>query len=210
MVISICVGLSGWHGILITAAIIFPFYIRNPGYMRTGWSMIKRLKWFYLSILLVYIFFAPTHTQTLSTQFWAGLNSGGFRVAILIFIVLAVNLLIRTCSQEQLLSGLYLFITPFKWIGLNPHTFLSRAYLTLDYIQVLEKQLSGEKQSFTNKFSFSKLASRLGSFIASWIEQAQNKHIQTLEIRLLNIPHIWQWTIPILLIVLYIYLPQFF
>jgi len=208
IVISIFVGISNWSGILLTAAIILPIYFRHSNYYASAWRMVKRLKWFYFSIFFVYLFFTPKTSLNNSTfGYLEGIDVGIYRVSVLILIVLSVNLLIRTSTKEDLLSGLYLIFSPFVLIGLNPQTFLARAYLTLDYIQILNSQLGEQKDFFSKRFSLPKLVSRLAEFVSTWIEKAQQKHTQPLSIKLLEYPKIWEWAIPIGLSLLYIYLP---
>jgi len=210
-IISICIGLASWANVLLTAAIILPFYFTKTDYFLSAWRMIKRLKWFYLSILFVYLFFTPEYNTAHSDGFnLAGLNAGAYRVAILVFIVLSVNLLIRTSSKEDLISGLYLLFLPFRWLGINANVFLTRAYLTLDYIQVLDKQLVRQKKDYAQRFSVKKMVSRLGRFISDWIEQAHQAHLNSntlLTIRILKYPTLWEWLNPVFLTMLYIYFP---
>ena len=210
-VISICIGLASWANILLTAVIILPFYFFKIDYFFSAWRMIKRLKWFYLSILLVYLFFTPEYNSADSNYInLAGLNAGGYRLSILVFIILAVNLLLRTSSKEQLISGLYLLFLPFKWLGINANTFLIRAYLTLEYIQVLDQQLSTQKKDFAAKFSLKKRVSQLAVFISDWIEQSsqsQQQENKPLSIVLVKYPPLAEWFSPVLLVLLYFHFP---
>lgn len=211
LIVSIFVGISGWGSVFITALLLIPLYIYFPHFFGSAWRMIRRLKWFYLSILLVYLLFNPQSAPTPDASWFdlSRLDAGGFRVSVLIMIVLSVNLLIRTSDQKDLLSGLYLLIKPFKWLGFSPKKFILRAYLSLNYIQTLDRRLKTEKGFFKRDRSIKKMVPRLADFISDWIDQARLQTTgQSIQINLLKYPKLKEWIIPILLILVYIYLPS--
>ncbi len=79
----------------ITGALMLPFYFVIPSLWQSAFSMISRLKLFFLSIILVYLFLSPATWSELSDMnVLLQISAPGlFRIAVL-------------CPASTILSGL--------------------------------------------------------------------------------------------------------
>jgi len=147
---------GGWFTLLLTGALLLPFYILRPLFLYTALRMLLRLKWFFFSILLIYLVLTPElpiEHQSIYFNNLSALNTflnqalpGLFRIMVLVLIIFAVNLFLRTTSKESILAALLWLFTPLKILTINIERISLRAMLTLDYIEKLTAHLDDYKQ----------------------------------------------------------------
>lgn len=112
-------------------------------------NSIKRLKWFFLVLIIIFAFNTPgEHMLTSSTSIsptYEGLLAGCTQ-ALRIMVMLAALSLIMACNtRPQLISGFYFICLPLKYLGLDVERFAARLWLTLHYV---------EAQQTDNKLGF--------------------------------------------------------
>lgn len=112
-------------------------------------NSIKRLKWFFLVLIIIFAFNTPgEHMLTSSTSIsptYEGLLAGCTQ-ALRIMVMLAALSLIMACNtRPQLISGFYFICLPLKYLGLDVERFAARLWLTLHYV---------ETQQTDNKLGF--------------------------------------------------------
>lgn len=147
IILSVYSTQGGWSTLFLTGAIVLPFYVYQPGLWKPASSMVWRLKWLFLSILLIYVFFTPKVSASLTpfSPYVYLLLPGLFRILVLINLILAVNLLIKTTTKEEILTSLLWIFSPLRLIHINLERFLLRAVLTIEYIELLNQKLSAMK-----------------------------------------------------------------
>jgi energy-coupling factor transporter transmembrane protein EcfT len=122
--------------------------------------LIKRMKWLFLSILIVYGLTTPgeyiQHIPVQISPTVEGVVLGGGQIARLLIALATLNILFSTSSKEQLLNGLHLLLLPLNLLGLNVNRFTARLFLTLDYVEEL-----AVKEKF--KFRFDQLENLLST-----------------------------------------------
>ncbi len=142
IIVSIFLTQGSWLNLIISGALLLPFYLYQSSLWHSALKMLFKLKWFFISILLIYYFYTPDIQQSdqLSYQFYdpsvindflEKMNPGFFRISVLICILFSVNLLIRTTSKEDILSALVWLFSPLKYLNINFDRFLLRSVLTL-------------------------------------------------------------------------------
>lgn len=147
VLISLFVTQGNWLTLIVTGVLILPFYLIRPDLWTSAFRMLNKLKWFFLSILLVYIIFTPALSQPFSHQYFITLLlPATFRISVLVLILFSVNLFIQTTSKEQILTSLLWLLSPLKLIHIDIERMALRAVLTLDYIETLNYQMSQYKQ----------------------------------------------------------------
>lgn len=99
--------------------------------------MLRRARWLLLSLLLIYSYATPGNpvlpalgTFSPSLQ---GLQDGGLQAWRLALLLVTLALLLHACPRENLLSGIYTLLRPFRIMGLNPERVAVRLWLTLRY-----------------------------------------------------------------------------
>lgn len=149
VIISIFLTQGGWSTLLLTGALLLPFYFTQPDLWRPAIKMLFRLKWFFISILFIYYFYSPSIyqiEQTPISQLVERLKPGLFRIAVLVFILFTVNLFIKTTSKEEILSALLWLFSPLTFFKINIERMSLRAVLTLEYITALSDRLKQYKK----------------------------------------------------------------
>ena len=122
--------------------------IKNNQFIRS----IKRLKWFFLVLIIIFAFNTPGEYLMLSSvaigPTYEGLQAG-FTQALRIMVMLAALSLVLACNtRQQLISGFYFLFSPLKYLGLKVERFAARLWLTLHYV---ETQQADNKQGFLEK-----------------------------------------------------------
>ena len=194
------------------ALVLLGLYLPGPAErVRLALSMLRRMRWFFLSIAVVYLLFTPGR---LLFSAWPGgptlegMMGGAHRIASLVLIVLAVNLLLRTTPRPALISAILWCLTPLSWVGLPRERLAVRIALTLDAIdqvQVIyrhrprgddgaeELRHEGLRQRL---WRIGAAAQRL---VTKVIEQAEAVPTQVIEVPRPSNPPPAQWVYPLLL-----------
>ncbi len=127
---------------------MLPFYLFKPALWNSAFSMITRLKPFFISILFVYLFLSPVSLSDMSN-----LNillqvcvPGLFRISVLISIIFAVNLYLKTTDKEEILASLIWLFKPLNYFNINIDRMALRAVMTLEYIEYLNHKLTKYKR----------------------------------------------------------------
>lgn len=142
LVFSLGLTLGQWSQLLLATALLPLYWMavrQGPGL--SGWRLIQRLRWFFLSILVVYLWFTPGHWVWPALGIWSptqeGLELATHRLAVLVLIIMAVASLLRVLSLEQLMSALQQMLAPLARFGFPVERFALRLALTIQAGQLL-------------------------------------------------------------------------
>lgn len=102
-------------------------------------TLLRRTRWVMISLLVIYTFMTP------GTALWTlpympdptreGLLDGLMQLSRLICVLAALSILLTSLSQSRLISGLYVFAYPLRYIGLSRERIAVRLGLTLQYAE---------------------------------------------------------------------------
>ena len=124
LVFGAAVSIGDGKILLAGASLVLPLYVfGNKIHFHTSLIMLKRLKWLFVSILIVYLFFTPGQLlwpDVVWSPTLEGLTQGLLRVAVLVLLVAAVNFLISSTEQDDFLSAVLWCLRPLSFVGL-PH-----------------------------------------------------------------------------------------
>lgn len=148
VVVSLLSTQGNWLTLLVTGAIMLPFYFLHTDYFSSAIRMLFKLKWFFASILLIYLFFTPAISTPLTHHYLlASLLPSLFRISVLVIILFAVNLYIKSTSKEAILASLLWLFSPLKKYRLDIDRLSLRAVLTLEAIEHLNYKMAHYKNS---------------------------------------------------------------
>ncbi len=183
-----------------------------PTQLPNALKMLKRLRWLFLSILIVYLFFTPG-VLLIPDVLWGptqeGLLQGLLRIAVLVLIVAAVNVLISSTEQAEFLSAVNWCLQPLSWLGLSHERLAVRISLTLEAVGVLRSAYrhdarddtpATEPAAFEPKLMT--IASTAHRLFAKVIDDAEHATTHTMTLPEESCPPVWQWVIPALLVTL--------
>jgi energy-coupling factor transport system permease protein len=114
--------------------------------------MIRRMRWLFLSIFLIYAYTTPGQyligfpLEVAPTS--EGLHAGLLQVSRIALVIAGVVVLMATSTREVLMVGIYSIIKPLSLIGISPERFTARLYLTLQYIETSEFKSKNEKSAW--------------------------------------------------------------
>jgi energy-coupling factor transporter transmembrane protein EcfT len=134
-------------------------------------STIKRFKWFFLVMLIIFAFNTPgehVHNWPFSiSPTYEGLQAWLIQILRTISMLAALTLIIANNNKQQLISGLYFILTPLKWLGLATERFAARLWLTLHYVEL---------QRDTSNYQDQSLLSRLKAMTDLRLAPVTNQH----------------------------------
>ncbi|VAW70787.1 hypothetical protein MNBD_GAMMA12-294 [hydrothermal vent metagenome] len=119
---------------------IFALFFVNQGFSKWR-TLLWRLRWFWLSITVLYIGFTPGEAVW-PTAYWSpsfeGFRSGLMRVLILIDIFTLVFILHNKSSREKIVAGLHSLCWPLQFKSGLRDKLVLRLLLTFEYVDKLQ------------------------------------------------------------------------
>ncbi|MCF8193253.1 MAG: energy-coupling factor transporter transmembrane protein EcfT [Candidatus Methylopumilus sp.] len=107
-------------------------------------QLIKRMRWLFLSLLLVYAYATPGEYLAFLplnvAPSYEGLHLGLMQIAKLLIAVASLSALFASASKSQLMAGLWTLLSPLRLVGLNVERFTVRMLLTLHYVEQMAVQ----------------------------------------------------------------------
>ncbi|CAN4271512.1 hypothetical protein MCEREM3_00950 [Methylophilaceae bacterium] len=107
-------------------------------------QLIKRMRWLFVSLLLVYAYATPGEYLAFLplnvAPSYEGLHLGLMQIAKLLIPVAGLSALFASSSKSQLMAGLWTLLSPFRLVGLNVERFTVRILLTLHYVEQMTVQ----------------------------------------------------------------------
>ncbi|NOZ52106.1 MAG: hypothetical protein GXP08_03020 [Gammaproteobacteria bacterium] len=176
-----------------------------------------RMRWFFLSILVLYLWFTPGTTP--STSFVTimpelnGLWDGLLRVFSLILIVMAVNYFVAPISKDKLIAAILWLLKPLRWIRIDGQKLAVRIALTFNLVsraQYLFTEGQVMRTQHDNKRQKSTLGSRLNAIVdmavqlfKTVISEAVCMESQTIDVNTLKAPSVLQWVAPVMMVAVF-------
>jgi len=192
--------------------------------------IIKRMRWLFLSILIVYLWFTPGEPLLpIKSDFMPtlqGLQTGLLRVFSLILIIVAVNYFISTIARDRLVQAIVWLLYPLNWIAVDTRQLALRIALTLELIPRVQQMVLDVKQHYMDakqnveqskqyELKRSMILSRL-AMISNLIEllfertvdEALKMPSEKIRVDTMQHPPVWQWMVPLLVALMFWYTGQ--
>ncbi|MDP3678328.1 MAG: CbiQ family ECF transporter T component [Methylotenera sp.] len=107
--------------------------------LRSFVRVVMRMRWLFISILIIYGFGTPgeliPHIPLDFALTFDGLQLGLLHIEKITIALATLNILFITGSKQSLILGLYMLLSPLKYVGLNIERFAVRLFLTLEYVE---------------------------------------------------------------------------
>jgi len=198
---------EGAAGIALGAALIGVLFIalRGAG-LAPAWRMLRRMRWLFLSILIVYFWFTPG-TPLWSAHGWAvptreGAVAGAERIAALALMVFGVSLLGATTPRRSLLGALHWVSGPVRWLGLAPERLALRIVLVMDAVAELRPVLAAQRAALAGdggRSWFARLGDAAAGLLGETLTRADRAPCEATPVPRLQAPPWWQWLAPVAL-----------
>ncbi len=174
-----------------------------PGLLK----MLRRMRWFLLSILFIYAWLtpgAPLFGGAFDSSWQPsveGLGQGGQRLLALIVIIAAVHWLLLVTRRDQLVGALYWLGSPLAVLGLSRERFAVRLALVLGRVADVQKQVAAQiEQADVDKGNIRSYAAVAADLVTDIVNQAEQSRCDVLEVDVADKPPLWQWCWPLLLL----------
>jgi hypothetical protein len=166
-------------------------------------GMIFRLRWLLLAILIVYGWWTPgdkllplSGNLSASVQ---GIEFGLRRIAVLILILCAVHLLVRTTGTSRLMSALMVLSRPVLNRNLRER-FTVRLLLTVEAVGKTQEMLGqATRQLKQSGRGLAMVDTRVRELYNAVLERAALSEGRQIELDRPDMPPLYQWLIPMLL-----------
>jgi len=163
--------------ILLADIIFLVFALRTPPEFFTFiWRFMRRMRWFWLSIILLYTMMTPGggHTIMLGSL---ELSLGGFllgleRCLALATVLFYFALLIHTTAQARLQGALYWLLQPMARLGLPAASLSIRIALTMQKVHELQTRWSANAEATKDSVSWRDIPDRITTFLHDVFTQA--------------------------------------
>lgn len=197
-------GLSlGGLGELLVAGVILAAttHILHARIFPMAWPMLRRMRWLFLSLLVIYFWFTPG--QPLLFPYGPsleGIQAGLLRISLLIMLVVAVSLLLCTTPRAQLIAAIQWLAWPLRWIGVEADRLAVRMALTLETVADAQHLL---RQRTPARADLAHPIAAIGAVAADLFQgalaRAEYAPCPVIEVPDYGHPPIYQWLYPLLL-----------
>ena len=210
-------------GLLIVASIVL---IKRFQSLELSLRIIKRMKWFFLSILIVYLWFTPgtplLNIDVPGIPTLEGIRTGLLRVTSLILVIFAVNYFVTAIARTKLVEAIIWLLYPVQWLGIDNRTIALRIALVLELIPKVQHIVLDVKQDYVQHRSESSNSKTAGKNLIRAKLSAASSLVEKLFIRIVDeaveMPHeqitlaessnppVLQWVLPVILVGLFLLL----
>jgi len=185
----------------VTSVLLITFLAVGRKYWQDAGKMVWRLKWFWLSIVFLYGWIIPGD-DAFNSGFLPsteGIQLGMSRIAVLLDIVLAVILILKTTQREALIMATASLIKPLEIIKVNSITFAYRLVLTIEYTSNVDRRIKNSVETLDTGKNLLQSGIDILAQQITMLEKSQvTAEPQTLELQLLMPAKWWQWLYPLI------------
>ncbi len=189
-------------------------YFYSPiDFLPRAFAMLLRLRWFFLSILVLYIWMTPdtsllNDSSSVFSFIPPGIASGLGRVFSLVLIVLAVSYLLASLEQEQLIAAIYWLVAPLAYVGLEREKMVLRLAMGMEAAGKLAKaprvKDGNENRLETGKNFYHRITRSMQYYYQYVLGCAKEDTGREYTFDCLNPPAFWQWGFPLGLYLLFL------
>lgn len=201
-------AVAGAYGITATP----PFCAANAPLI-AALNMLQRMRWLFLSLFIIYCWFTPGSPLPLalptSMLAWLptlqGFEEASIRIASLVTVVLAVQLLLHITSREQLSGAIYWWLKPLGYTGIAHERLAIRMALVLETVPkvqplihqaLADQRLADHPRAGRYRSSLARTGQVAATLYQNVLTHAEQQVCHTLEIPAVTSPPVWQWLFP--------------
>lgn len=198
---------TGHAAQLVFAALLVAvgYGITANAQINVAWPLLRRMRWLFLSLLIVYLWFTPGQPllpAIASQPTLEGVLEGLQRISALALLALAASLLMQSMTREALIAALYRLLSPLRWLRVQPERIAVRITLTLEAVtevqQLLAEQLR-EHPADASRNPVARISAVSAGLFQAVIARAENTPRTTLSITTGDRPSTVQWLMPLAL-----------
>lgn len=206
--LTVLINKQAWSGLLLLLLPLLVLFYRFPGAGLQVLQMSNRLRWFFLSILLLYCWFYPgTPLFPWMGDFSPieeGIDEAALRISSLLLIISYCGFLLLLTPRNELIAGIQYLLTPLKLIGIDSSSFALRLALVLAIVPQLNARRLARVQSMPGK-SLSMVVDKASELVREAAEQSVNYEIETIQVPEPVAPGVFEMLVPAFLLAWLVY-----
>lgn len=150
--LTLLVNKQGWLGLLVFLIPLVYLFIQYPEPGRQVVLLARRLRWFFLSIIILYFWFYPgTDLFPFMGRFSPaieGVNEAGLRITSLLIVISYSVFLLKLTPRGEIISAIQFILSPLTYLGIDSNRFALRLGLVLSIVPDMnvEKTSSSDKK----------------------------------------------------------------
>ena len=190
--------------ILFLDAVFLAISFRHLACLKsTAWRAVRRMRWFWLSLLLLYSFMSPVAEPGAWQLSTAGLVLGLERCLALLTVILYFSLLNHVTSRAELQAAIYWLLAPLQKLGVPVARLSLRISLTINAVAALQQQFEqGDTGKREPARDWRQLPQRIYDLFSHALAQT-DRHSTTQAISLnIDAPHYGQWLYLLIIVAL--------
>lgn len=197
--------------LLAGSLLVACLYLSGDAHPGDAIRMLRRLRWLFISILIVYLFFTPGQLLWAAVP-WGptveGLLHGMLRVGVLVLLVAAINWVIGSTEQSEFLSAVLWCLRPLALLGLPHERLAVRISLTLESVPAVRESFQnlGVRPAETSGPRLTAIAQRAQHLMHHVITRAEAEPLREITLPAESRPPLLQWLIPLSLAGLFVLL----
>lgn len=207
IVFSLFLALGNLGQLGVATILVVLLFITTGSQSLAGlWPTLRRMRWFLLSIFIIYAWLTPGPVlfSGLQPSSWlpttTGLIQGGQRMLALILIIASVHWLLFVTPRNPLVAALYWLAAPLQLFGISRQSFAVRISLILTNVMKVQTLVGDQvKQAGVSKGDIKGYASVAAGLVEEVITRAEQTPCEEIEINVADKPAAWQWLWPLLL-----------
>lgn len=208
VVLTAFLALGNAADIFLAALLLTALYyaFARPAWPAT-WRMLRRMRWLFLSIAIIYLWLTPGEPLLTVAGEWAswlptleGVRDGVLRIAALALMVAAASLLMQATSREQILAALRWLSAPLRYVGFPCERFAVRTVLTLEAVGQMQERVRAALADLPSGGpSFARIGAVAAAVLRAALGEAEAAPCAALVVPAQAPPGAVQWSVPLLL-----------
>ena len=183
----------GWVLCVIGLAFVF----ESGKGLAAAVKLLWRVRWLLLSIMLIYVWMP---VGTFSESLWLAFH----RMALLMTMLFALQALVLNMAREDIVLGLYMSLFPFVVFGLPREKTVLRLILTLESVAHLPGVLQQGSQDYKkNSSPWLQISERLVGAISRVLAHGETISHSPVSIKSDSKVPLWQWSIPVMISIIF-------
>ncbi len=144
--LTLLLNKQDWFGLLVFLVPLVYLFFQYPEPGRQVVLLAKRLRWFFLSILILYFWFYPgTELFPFMGRFSPaieGVNEAGLRITSLLIVISYSVFLLKLTPRGEIISAIQFILSPLTCLGIDSNRFALRLGLVLSIIPDMDVEQS--------------------------------------------------------------------
>lgn len=209
VVLTAFLALGDVANILVATAVLMFLYLKLDGHAwRTAWRMLRRMRWLFLSITVIYLWLTPgvplipgipsSYAAWLPTV--EGLWQGALRIMSLALMVTAASLLLSVTPRDEVLGALHWMMAPLGLLRFPHERFAVRAALSLEAVARVQSHVRAALAAGGESAGpVARIGAVAGAIFGTVTGEAECASCEPIMLTEQSPPPLMQWGLPLLL-----------